>query len=147
MTIHATAVVIGETGVLIRGASGSGKTALAFALIEAARRDGLFAAFVSDDRVALESAGGRLIARVPQAIAGRAERRGRGIEAVSFVPAAVIRLIVDIEPDERLERMPEEASRHVEIEGIRLARLAVPSRANAVSVPLVLAEWREMNKF
>lgn len=147
MTTHATAVVIGETGVLIRGASGAGKTALAFALIDAAHRDGLFAAFIADDRVALESAGGRLIARVPETIAGRAERRGHGIEDVAFVPAALIRLIVDIEPDEHIERMPEEASRHVDIEGIHLARIAVPRRSNAVSVPLVLAGWREMNKF
>jgi len=147
MTIHATALVIGETGVLIRGASGIGKTALAFALVDAARRDGLFAAFVADDRVTIESAGGRLIGRVPPAIAGLAERRGRGIETVAFVPAAVIRLVIDIVAPHAFDRMPEEAARSVEIDGVRLVRLAVPACATAVSVPLVLAEWREMNKF
>ena len=34
-TIHASAVVIGETGVLIRGASGAGKSTLARSLIAA----------------------------------------------------------------------------------------------------------------
>jgi len=147
MTIHATAVVIGETGVLIRGPSGTGKTALAFALIDASRRDGLFAAFVADDRVRIESAGGRLIGRVPPTIAGLAERRGRGIEKVAFVPAAVIRLVVDLVPDNGFERMPAEDGRSVDIHGIRLVRLAVPSATTAVSVPLILAVWREMNKF
>lgn len=146
-TVHACAVVIGETGLLIRGASGSGKSALAFALIDAARRDGVFAAFVADDRVILESAGGRLIGRVPPTIAGLAERRGRGIETIAFVPAAVIGLVVDLVPDGTIERLPDEAARSVEIEGIQLVRLAVPSAATAVSVPLTLAEWREMNKF
>ena len=36
-TIHATAVLVGARAVLIRGAAGSGKSSLAFALIRAAR--------------------------------------------------------------------------------------------------------------
>ena len=37
-TVHATAVLVGADGVLIRGASGSGKSALALALIERGAR-------------------------------------------------------------------------------------------------------------
>ena len=51
-TVHATAIVIGETGVLIRGRSGSGKSSLALALVARVRLAGGFAAFVADDRVA-----------------------------------------------------------------------------------------------
>ena len=60
-TVHATAIVIGETGVLIRGRSGSGKSSLALALVARVRLAGGFAAFVADDRVALAPAGGRSV--------------------------------------------------------------------------------------
>lgn len=146
-TVHATAVVIGEAGVLIRGPSGAGKSQLAFALVDAARRDGLFAAFVADDRVELTPHGGRLVACVPETIAGLAERRGRGIETVAHVPAAIIRMVVDLVPADTLPRLPEEADRSLLIEGIRLQRQLAPARLVEVSVPLVMAGWREMNKF
>ena len=42
---HATAVVYRENGVLIRGPSGSGKSALALALIARARDAAVFGAF------------------------------------------------------------------------------------------------------
>src|SRR5579885_12565 len=44
--LHATAAVVGEAGVLIRGPSGSGKSSLAFALIAAAKASGLFARLI-----------------------------------------------------------------------------------------------------
>lgn len=145
-TVHATAVVIGETGLLIRGASGAGKTSLAFALVEAARRSGTYAAFVADDRVALSCANGRLLARCPEAIAGLAERRGRGIEKVDHVPAAVIRLVADLVEADAMARLPEIADEETEIEGVRLRRQAIPTRQTAVSLPLLGAAFTEMNK-
>lgn len=145
-TVHATAVVIGETGLLIRGASGAGKTSLAFALVEAARRSGTYAAFVADDRVALSCANGRLLSRCPEAIAGLAERRGRGIEKVDHVPAAVIRLVADLVEADAMARLPEIADEETEIEGVRLRRQAIPTRQTAVSLPLLGAALTEMNK-
>ena len=145
-TVHATAVVVGEAGVLIRGASGAGKTSLAFALIDAARRDGLYAAFVADDRTALSVAHGRLVARCPATIAGLAERHGHGIETVAYAPAAVVRLVADLVAPDALPRLPEAAEEWVEIAGLRLRRQAIPARRTAVSVPLALASLREMNK-
>lgn len=145
-TVHATAVVIGETGVLIRGASGAGKTSLAFALVDAARRSGLYAAFVADDRVALTVLNGRLVARCPETIAGLAERRGRGIEQVDHVPAAVIRLVADLVDVGAMARMPEAAEEEVDIDGVRLPRQAIPAREASVSLPLLRATLAEMNK-
>ncbi len=145
-TIHGTAVVVGEAGVLIRGASGTGKTALAFALIESARRDGLYAAFIADDRVALAATNGRLLARCPEAIAGLAERRGRGIEKVEHVPAAAIRLVADLEDPEALPRLPDDAETAVEIEGVKVLRQAIPACRTAVSLPLLRVALSEMNK-
>ncbi len=145
-TVHATAVVIGEAGVLIRGASGAGKTSLAFALVEEARRKGVYAAFVADDRVALSCVNGRIVARCPETISGLAERRGRGVERVDHVPAAVIRLVTDLVGPEAVVRLPEIAEEEIEIEGVKLPRQAIPTRQMAVSLPLLDAALAEMNK-
>jgi serine kinase of HPr protein (carbohydrate metabolism regulator) len=138
-TVHATAVVVGETGVLLRGASGSGKSTLARALVEAANRAGRFAAFVADDRVILAPADGRLVARAPDTIAGLAELRGFGIVAIDHEAAAVVRLVVDLVPGESMERMPAPDGSTVRIEGIDLVRIAVPERSLAQALALVEA--------
>lgn len=145
-TIHGTAVVVGETGVLIRGASGSGKTSLAFALVEAAQRRGLYAAFVADDRLVLAATNGRLVGRCPETIAGLAERRGRGIAKVEHVPAAVVRLVADLVQADAMLRLPDAADAFVEVEGVRLPRQAIPAGQLAVSLPLLWAALSEMNK-
>jgi hypothetical protein len=94
--IHATALAIGEAGILIRGPSGAGKSRLALELIAEATRNGLFARLVGDDRIALAARGGRLIAHGHAAIAGQIESRGEGILDLGYEPAAVIRLILDL---------------------------------------------------
>jgi len=63
-TVHASAVLTGARAVLIRGAAGTGKSRLAFALIAAAQIGLLrFARLVGDDRVHLEPCHGRLLVR------------------------------------------------------------------------------------
>lgn len=94
--IHASAVAIGEAGVLIRGPSGSGKSALALALIAGARGAGAFARLVGDDRIALRSVNRRLIARGHPLILGQIEQRGGGILRLPFLAAVVVRLVVDL---------------------------------------------------
>lgn len=121
-TVHATCILIGRYGVLIRGAPGAGKTELAAALVRETLRDGGFACLVADDRVALAAEHGRLVARAPAAIAGLMEIRGRGIETVRHEPAAVVRLVVDLVAPELLERMPEAAETATIVEGIHLTR-------------------------
>ena len=76
--LHATAVIYGENGVLILGPSGSGKSALALALLALARSAGLFGALIGDDRVWIRQAGGRLIASGARNLAGVIERRMAG---------------------------------------------------------------------
>src|SRR4029077_15340497 len=79
-TVHASAVLVGPRAVLIRGPSGSGKSRLALELIEMARTGSLpFARLVADDRVHLEAAHGRLLARPAEALAGLIEVRGGGL--------------------------------------------------------------------
>jgi serine kinase of HPr protein (carbohydrate metabolism regulator) len=122
MKVHATCVVIGEAGVLIRGPSGSGKSSLARELLAAAEALGRFARLVCDDRTEIEARHGRLIARSVVPIEGRLEVRGVGIVARPFEPAALVRLMVDCvrTPEERL---PHEAASNPELGTVRLPRL------------------------
>lgn len=140
-TVHATAIVVGETGVLIRGRSGSGKSALAREVLERAGRAGRFARLVSDDRVALVRSHGRIIARVVPAIAGLIEVRGAGIVAVPFLSSAVIGLVVD--SDATSSRLPETCDKTTEIFHVRVPRIAVAGMADAADVVFwLLAQWQ-----
>lgn len=127
--IHATAVVVGERGLLFVGKSGSGKSSRAFACIDAATRSGLFSALVADDRVLVTGIAGRVVAEAPAAIAGRMELRGSGIVAMPFLPKAVMHLAIAAAPPGAPPRLPLDDERY-EIEGIGvlpLIRLAAPS--------------------
>ena len=92
--LHASAVVIGEAGVLILGHSAAGKSRLALALVEAAERTGAFARLVGDDWIGIACRGGRLIASGHPMIRGKIERRGRGIFDVPFLGAAIVRIVI-----------------------------------------------------
>lgn len=124
--LHASTAVLGERGVLIRGASGAGKTALALSLVEQVRASGAFARLVADDRTLVTRRGDRLVARPHPALAGRAERRGLGIVAVEHEPACVLGLVVDL-VDGWPERHPDPDVLHCAIGGIVLPRIAIPA--------------------
>ena len=104
--IHATVIAVGEAGILIRGASGTGKSTLALALIALASQAGRFARLVADDRVELVAKGGRLLARPVAPLEGIVERRGLGLTPEPHTGAIVVRLIVDLAAEEPA-RMPE----------------------------------------
>lgn len=109
VNVHGTAIVIGTTGLLFTGPSGSGKTAAALDCLEAARHANLFQALVSDDQVMMSLAGGRIIARPPQFIAGLAEIRGAGITGVEHVEAAVLSFaIMPVSPPFDVRMAPED---------------------------------------
>ncbi len=121
--VHATALVVGEDGVLIRGAPGAGKSALARGVVSSAQGAGRHAALVCDDRVHLSAANERLLARALPAIAGLLEIRGLGIVRVPHQDAAVIRLVVDVVPGEA--RLPDDGALRILIGSIELPRIAV----------------------
>jgi serine kinase of HPr protein (carbohydrate metabolism regulator) len=135
LTVHASAVLVGARAVLIRGASGTGKSRLAWELIEAARDSAIgFARLVGDDRVHLQVAGGRLLVRPHDALAGLIELRGVGILQRDHEPCAVVGLVVDLAAADA-ERLPDR-DRAV-VEGVAIPRLAVAPAVSAL--PLVLA--------
>lgn len=124
-SVHAAAVLVGARAVLIRGPSASGKSRLALGLIEAQRSGSLrFARLVADDRVLLETAGGRLLVRPAEALAGLIEVRGVGLLRLDHEPVAVVGLVVDLAASDA-DRLPEASQRKTEINGIFLPRLSV----------------------
>jgi HPr kinase/phosphorylase len=125
-SVHASALVVGERGALIRGPSGAGKSLLMLAIIASARAAGGFAAVVADDRVFLSVAAGRLLARGAAGFEGFVERRGEGLSRQPHEPRAVLRLVIDLSARGRTPpRLPEDSERDVELLGIRLPRLAL----------------------
>jgi HPr kinase/phosphorylase len=136
-TVHASAVLVGERAVLIRGAAASGKSHLAWALLEAGRLGSLpHARLVADDRVRIFATGGRLLAAAPDAIRGMIEMRGLGIRRVDCEALALVGLVVDLAAADGA-RLPEAGAEEAQILGITLPRLAVG--ANEEAFPLVMA--------
>ncbi|HXL66702.1 MAG TPA: HPr kinase/phosphatase C-terminal domain-containing protein [Xanthobacteraceae bacterium] len=134
--MHASCVLVGARALLIRGPSASGKSQLALELIHAADTGGLrFARLVADDRVHLTAAGGRLLARPAESLAGLIEVRGTGLLRLPYEPCAVIGLVVDLGEDSN--RLPAPEQRQALIDGISLPRLAVASGVGPL--PAVMA--------
>jgi len=130
---HATGLIVGNRGILIRGPSGSGKSRLAMTLLQSAGSG--FACLVGDDRIHLEAVHGRLLMRPATALTGLMEIRGLGIVRLPFEPVAVVHLVIDLAAADAA-RLPGSDMRVVEIEGVRLARLPVAPGVEAY--PLLL---------
>lgn len=96
-------------GVLIEGASGAGKSALALRALETGFR------LVADDRVVLWASDGRLFGRAPETLFGLIEVRGLDVVRVEALPLCEVVLVVKLG---KPERIPEPA--WVERQGVRL---------------------------
>ncbi|WP_298962318.1 HPr kinase/phosphatase C-terminal domain-containing protein [uncultured Roseibium sp.] len=125
--VHANCAIVGTIGLLIRGDAGSGKTSLCDLLIEVALSRGNFGRLVSDDYVHLSVQGARLIAEAPETIRGRMEVRGFGLVEQAFERRAQVHLVIDLQPLQELERLPESCLDHVVLEGIQLPVLKCPA--------------------
>jgi serine kinase of HPr protein (carbohydrate metabolism regulator) len=122
--IHATAVAFDGRAVLLRGASGAGKSDLALRLIDAGAR------LVADDQSQLCRRGDALIVRSPRGISGMIEVRGLGIMRVEPLAEAPVVMLVDLVPREHVERLPER--RREAILGVALPLVALaPFEASA----------------
>jgi serine kinase of HPr protein (carbohydrate metabolism regulator) len=136
LAVHASCVVVGEAGILIRGPSGSGKSTLARELIFEAERRGRFARLVADDRVRLAGRNGRPLASVPPAIAGKLEARGLGVLTVPYEKSAILRLVIDCLLEDPV-RLPERGDRLAMVCGVVLPRMAARVAPGLSSVILL----------
>lgn len=130
--IHATCVVLDGVGVLIRGASGAGKSDLALRLMEMQR-----ARLVADDQVLLyRHADGFLMASPVAGFAGFIEVRGIGIVRYPHVERTLISLVVDLTPVAQIERLPQDSPEdnivHIHEVALPLVRID-PSLPSAVA--------------
>jgi serine kinase of HPr protein (carbohydrate metabolism regulator) len=112
----ATCVAIAGRGVLIEGPSGSGKSALALALIDRG------AQLVGDDGVILAAHNGRLIATPHPRTRGLLEIRNLGL--VQLEPCAQSRIALLITLDPAAPRYIEHAA-SVEREGVAIPQVAI----------------------
>jgi len=96
--IHATCVAIGGHGVLLLGASGTGKSDLALRLIDEG------AQLVADDRSLLFVKNGALHAKAPPSIKGLLEVRGVGI--IALPPRASVKLALAVTLGREGVRLP-----------------------------------------
>jgi serine kinase of HPr protein (carbohydrate metabolism regulator) len=133
-TVHASCVVVGEAGVLIRGSSGSGKSTLAREIVLHALQAGRFGCLVSDDRTHLAVQNGRLIGSPVEPLAGHLEIHGLGIIRQPFEPAAVIRLVIDL--SENPPRYPDEEDGNIVLCGVMLPRIRMRAGASFASIAL-----------
>jgi HPr kinase/phosphorylase len=137
VTLHASAVLVGNRAVLIRGPSGSGKSRLAFDLILAGRAGQIpAAALVGDDRVFLQAAQGQLVVRPARELAGLIEIRGLGIRRCDFAEQAIVGLVVDLSAADA-ERMPAPDALFASIDGVIIPRIPVDLAFQPL--PLVVA--------
>jgi HPr kinase/phosphorylase len=146
LSVHASAVLVGNRAVLIRGPSGSGKSRLAFDLILAGRAGQIApAVLVGDDRVHLEASReqtkgqspGQLIVRPARQLAGLIEIRGLGIRRCDFAEEAIVGLVVDLHAADA-ERLPPPQALMTRIQGVDLPR--IPVGAGYAALPLIAAE-------
>lgn len=91
LIVHGSMVAWPVGGVLILGASGSGKSGLALRLMAFGAR------LIADDRVLLTRRKGSLTARAPAPLAGLIEARGIGLLAVGAAQEAPVILAVDLD--------------------------------------------------
>ncbi|MSO98403.1 MAG: hypothetical protein EXR11_09335 [Rhodospirillaceae bacterium] len=106
--LHATCISFSGTGVLIRGAAGTGKSDLALRLIDRG------AELVSDDYCEITVEHGRLMAAPPTTIAGKLEIRGFGIVTLPHIEKVAVGLIVDLCKPADIERLPKTTTTVVE---------------------------------
>lgn len=113
--VHATCVLWRSRGLLLRGRSGSGKSALALRLLDAGGW------LVADDLVRVRAADGRLLAEAPRP-RGHLEVRGLGLFRLVTLPGCRLHLAVRVRAGEG-ERLPEPAT--VSICGLRLPEVTI----------------------
>jgi serine kinase of HPr protein (carbohydrate metabolism regulator) len=136
VTIHAGAVLIGATALLIFGPSGSGKSLLAWRLLQGHRCGPFrFSRLVADDRALLTAQHGRLLVRPAPALAGLIELRGLGIRRLPYEPVAAVGRAITLGVV-AAPRLPTGDAMTIRLQGIEIPHLAC--KAGIDPLPTIL---------
>ncbi|MBP3346933.1 MAG: HPr kinase/phosphatase C-terminal domain-containing protein [Alphaproteobacteria bacterium] len=128
--IHASCVDYDGKGILLLGASGSGKSGLCLELIL-----NYNAMLVADDRVELTAKAGGVYASAPENIKGLLEVRNVGILRLPVKEETRVQAVVRLEPvTQTLERLPEPESCFLENTGLPLLRFYENDTAVAAKI-------------
>lgn len=130
MRLHASAAAWCGRGILVRGVSGAGKSALIAELLAAG------AHLVADDLVQIERRQGRLYA-TPVAETGLIELRGNGIFRLATTVGVPVTLCVELAVEIGSERLPAVAT--ARIAGVELPRLQLGRDAPAAVAQILIA--------
>ena len=138
-TEHASCVAVAGRAVLIRGATGRGKSGLALQLVA------LGAGLVADDRTRLRREGPAVLADAPDTIRGLIEARGLGILRVPAIGPQALALVVDLDRESEARLPP---PMHADIMGVSLPLVCKSHYAHFPSAILLYLEhgslfWRE----
>jgi serine kinase of HPr protein (carbohydrate metabolism regulator) len=133
--VHATALALDGVGIMIQGPSGTGKSRLAFSLLEAAGckassskgpQSDADTALIGDDYITLDPGpdGYNLLASPVPNLAGLIEVRSIGILGLPWRASSVLRLSVELASLDDIERLPE--TDMINVQGRALRQLRVP---------------------
>lgn len=114
--IHGTSIAVGGKGLLLLGASGSGKSGVAAQMIC------LGATLISDDLTLLDGRGGEILAMRPEGSAPEMELRGLGIVRVDTAVPTPLAAVLFLGPG--TGRLPE--AEHLDLAGHVLPLLRHP---------------------
>lgn len=139
IVLHASCVAFDGRAVLILGASGRGKSALALQLMA------LGAGLVADDRTCLTmtraGAQGTVIADAPPPLRGLIEARGIGLLHAEAVGPCDVDLVIDLDQAE-VARLPE--MRHMELLGQQIRLL---HRVDSPSFPAAILQYLKVGRY
>jgi serine kinase of HPr protein (carbohydrate metabolism regulator) len=121
-TTHATALLIGEGALLLRGSSGSGKSFIALQLIAEAQACARYCVrLIADDRVYLDILPNNILqARAPDSLKSLIEQRHCGLLTTQFEHSGIVKAILDL--DAKAPRLPAEEENVADISGVKLPR-------------------------
>jgi len=143
MVVAGTTIARRGRGVLVRGASGSGKSDLALRALTLPLRlpgegEAVTFDFVSDDQTVIRRNGGELCASAPETIAGLIEVRGIGLIAWPHLDDVRLALVADTDRQE-IERRPEPKDSRCQLLDVALDRIDIRAKENSCVVKLAIA--------
>jgi HPr kinase/phosphorylase len=138
MRLHATTLSLNGTAVMIRGASGSGKSDLALQLLEANGTGltgySITTALVADDQTVLRREGETILTSSPETIAGLLEVRGHDVLDVKALQNVPLVLVVDLRPAAQIDRLPQPEDMFTQILGLPIPNIMIdPAKPSAAS--------------